>query len=124
MDRRFDEILEALTLYFDGLYYSDVERLKRVFHPAAHYVSVSDGVFVHRTMDEYLPIVAGRASPASRGEPRADAVDEIAFAGPLTAAARLRCAIGPKRFIDLLTLVKDEREWRIISKVFHFDLVS
>lgn len=36
----FAKITEALTTYFDGLYYSDTSRLARVFHPMAHYVCV------------------------------------------------------------------------------------
>ena len=35
---------------------------------------------------------------------------------------KAECAIPPKAFIDLLTLVKLEGEWRIVSKVFHYTL--
>jgi hypothetical protein len=76
------------------------------------------------TMDAYLPMVAARPSPASRQEKRRDRIISIAFAGPVTALARVECAIGEKRFTDLLSLVQLEGEWRIIAKVFHFDLAS
>ncbi|WP_429097677.1 nuclear transport factor 2 family protein [Aminobacter sp. BE322] len=46
------------------------------------------------------------------------------FAGPVTAFVRLNCAIGPKPFTDLLSLVKVDGRWQIVSKVFHFDLQS
>jgi len=122
MDPRFAEIASVLAGYFDGLYHSDAKRLAKVFHPKAHYVCATEGTLTHLTMDEYLPMVARRPSPASRGEARTDRIVSIEFAGPVTALARVECSIGPKFFTDLLSLVCLQGEWRIVSKVFHFDL--
>lgn len=112
----------VLQLYFDGLYHSDVERLGRALHPRAIYATVTEGSLIYYTMDEYLPIVEARLSPASRGESRCDEIESIEFAGSAHAFARVRCAIGEKHFTDLLTLVIDEGRWQILSKVFHFEL--
>lgn len=122
MDPRYADVAAALADYFDGLYHSDSARLARVFHPRAHYVCATEGKLTHLAMDEYFPIVDKRPSPASRGEARADRIVSIEFAGPVTAFVRAECAIGPKRFTDLLTLIYIDGAWRIISKVFHFDL--
>jgi hypothetical protein len=122
MDARTNEITAALSLYFDGLYHSDVARLARVFHPKAHYVCATDGSLVHLGMGEYFPIVEKRTSPASRHEPRRDRILSIEFAGPVTAFARVECAIGPKLFTDLLTFIFVDGRWQIISKVFHYEL--
>jgi len=118
------EIVDVLRLYLDGLHYSDTTRLRRAFHPKAAYVCAVEEPLVHLSMDQYFPIVDKRPSPASRGEPRRDKIVSIELAGPVTAFARLECAIGPKHFIDLLTLIHVEGRWRIISKVFHYDLVE
>ncbi len=69
-------------------------------------------------MEEYLPIVAARRSPASRQEPRRDHIDEIQLAGDNTALARVRCSIGDRDFVDFLSLVRTDGQWRIIAKVF------
>ena len=116
------EIADLLQQYFDGLYHSDTKRLRAVFHPRASYVCATDGTLTHLTMDEYFPVVDKRPSPASRSEPRADRIVSIELAGPVTAFARVNCAIGPKHFTDLLTLIHIDGRWQIISKVFHFDL--
>lgn len=116
------DIAAVLTTYFDGLYHSDTQRLRTVFHPKAIYACATDGSLLHLTMDEYFPVVDNRPSPASRNEPRRDRVVSIEFAGPVTAIARVECAIGPKFFTDLLTLVRLDGRWQIISKVFHYDL--
>ena len=122
MDARYAEIDAVLTDYFDGLYSSDASRLAKVFHPKAQYVCATEGTLTHLTMDEYLPIVERRPSPASRSEPRVDRIISIEFAGPVTALARAECAVGPKFFTDLLTFVFVDGRWQIVSKVFHFDL--
>ena len=124
MKQSYQEILDVLNEYFDGLYYSDTKRLARVFHPQAHYVCVTDGSLLYRTMGEYFPIVEARPSPASKKESRREEVVEISFAGPITATAKLHCAIGEKFFTDCITLIKVDECWKIISKVFHYDLLK
>jgi hypothetical protein len=124
MDPRYAAIVEVLSDYFDGLYLSDTEILAQVFHPDARYVCATEAPLVNLGMDAYLPIVAARPSPASRGEPRQDRIAGIEFAGPITAFARVNCAIGPKYFTDFLTLILVDGRWRIIAKVFHFDLAE
>ena len=120
----FVEIAAVMADYFDGLHFSDTDRLGRAFHPDAQYVCASDGTLTRLSMTEYFPIVQARPSPASRSEPRADRIISIEFAGPVTAFVRAECAIGPKRFTDFLTFIRLDDEWRIIAKVFHFDLIE
>lgn len=129
MSQEFAAVAAVLQTYFDGLYHSDTKRLAEAFHPEARYVCATEaadnaGRLLHLGMDAYFPIVDARPSPASRDEPRADRIASIEFAGPVTAFARVNCAIGPKFFTDLLTLVKVDDKWRIIAKVFHFDLTE
>lgn len=121
-DPRFAEIVAALGLYFDGLHHSDADKLGLLFHPQAIYACGTEGSLTHMTMADYLPMVAKRPSPASRGESRRDRILSIEFAGPVTALARVECAIGAKRFTDLLSFIRLDGRWRLIAKVFHFDL--
>lgn len=120
----YAEVAAALDDYLDGLYHSDTTRLGRIFHPKAIYATASEGELLHLTMEEYFPMVDRRPSPASRNEPRRDRIVSITFAGPVTALVRLNCAIGPKYFTDLLTLVRLDGRWQIIAKVFHFEPVA
>ncbi|AMS39227.1 nuclear transport factor 2 family protein [Aminobacter aminovorans] len=120
----YAEVAHALADYFDGLYFSDTERLSRIFHPQAVYACATEGELLRLTMEEYFPIVDKRPSPASRSEERFDRIVSIEFAGPVTAFAKLNCAIGRKHFTDFLTLVKLDGRWKIMAKVFHFDLQS
>ncbi|MES2613473.1 MAG: nuclear transport factor 2 family protein [Pseudomonadota bacterium] len=120
----FSGVTAALHTYFDGLHHSDTGRLAQVFHPQAIYCCATEGQLLHRSMAEYFPIVEQRPSPASLGQPRRDRVLSIEFAGPVTAFARVECAIAPRFFTDFLTLVRLGGRWQIVSKVFHFDVVE
>ncbi len=114
----FDEVCVVLQTYFDGLYHSDTGKLAEAFHPSAVYASADESPFLCRTMEEYFSVVADRESPALRSEARRDAIDGIEFAGDNTAAARVRCSIGARDFVDFLTLVRVDGQWRIMAKVF------
>lgn len=118
MSDAFQAIGAVVQDYFDALYHCDVALLERVFHPAAIYATADETPFLHRTMEVYFPIVAARESPASRGEVRRDHIDAIELAGDNTALARVRCSIGTRDFVDLLTFVRVDGEWRIIAKIF------
>lgn len=114
----------ALEDYFDGLYYGDTTRLGRALHPQAHYYTATPGSLLHLDMAQYLPIVDGRPSPASTGEARADRIVSIDFAGPVTALVKAECSVPPKFFVDFLTMVKLDGEWRIVAKVFHYEVCA
>lgn len=112
------DITALLGDYFDALHFCDTDKLQRVFHPLAIYATADETPLLHRTMDDYVPVVAARESPASRGEPRRDHIDAIDLAGDNTAMARVRCSIGTRDFVDFLTLVRTEGQWQIMAKVF------
>mgnify|MGYP000880858191 CR=1 FL=1 len=118
MTAAFDDINGVLQEYFDALYFCDIDRLERVFHPRAIYATADETPLLYRTMEEYVPVVAARQSPASRNEARRDHVDAIDLAGENTAVARVRCSIGQRDFVDFLTMVRTDGRWRIIAKVF------
>lgn len=122
METAYPDIIAVLNRYFDGLYLSDTNILATVFHPSAHYFCATDGKLLHLDMQQYFPVVDQRPSPASRHEIRRDRIISLEIAGPVTAFARVECAVGPKFFTDFLSLVKLDGRWQIISKVFHYEL--
>jgi hypothetical protein len=118
----FDEVVQVLEDYLDGLHHSDSALLRRVFHPQAHYFCATEGSLLHLDMDHYFPVVDRRPSPASQGHPRSGSLLAIEFAGPVTAFAKLEVALPPKSYVDFLTLVKLDGRWQIVAKVFHWRL--
>ncbi|MCY1648878.1 nuclear transport factor 2 family protein [Caulobacter sp. SL161] len=114
----FAGVQDVLRKYFDALYTCDVGLLAEVFHPRAIYATADETPPLYRDMPTYFEVVRGRTPPAASADPRRDTIDEIAFAGDNAAAARVRCTLGARDFVDLLTLVRENGRWRIIAKVF------
>lgn len=117
-------ISTALQTYYDGLYHCDVALLKTVFHESAHYHTTSSGEHLHYDMQTYMDIIAGRTPPAKGGDSYGYEIDTIRFAGGDTAFAVLKCEMMGRRFTDFLSFIRDGGEWRIIAKVFHYDLIE
>lgn len=112
-------ITELLHKYLDSLYASDADRLGQVLHPSALYATVADGAVLTRTMAEYLPIVAGRESGATRGDRRSEQVRSITLLAPTLATAVVSVFMGGHDYVDALTLLRVEGRWQIAAKVFH-----
>lgn len=111
--------LEAVIgRYFDALHHSDADLMAAVMHPEMVYATADETEPLIRRLPAYLDVLRARESPASRGEARADAIESIEMAGDNIASARVRCAIGERRFTDFLSLIRTGGEWRIIAKVF------
>lgn len=120
----FADVVAALDDYFSGLRHSDTSRLRRVFHPEAHYFCATTGVLQHLDMAQYFPVVDNRPSPASQGHASTDRILAIEFAGPVTAFVKAECSIPPKFFTDFLVLLKLDGRWQIVSKVFHYEVAN
>jgi len=118
MSTALTDVQSVIADYFDALYHCDTALLEKVFHAKAVYATADETPLLHRTMAEYVPVVAKRQSPASRGEPRRDVIDQIQFAGDNTAFARVRCSIGNNDFTDFLTFVREDGTWKIMAKIF------
>ena len=119
-----NKITLQLQNYFDGLYFCDVELLQTVFHPEAMYVCATEEKLIKLNMTEYFPVIAERTSPASKNEARMDKIISISVLSETTAVAHVECAIQPKYFSDLLSFIYIDGTWKIISKVFHYQLMK
>lgn len=117
--------IEALAYrYFDALYDGDAEAFAAVFHPEARLFCAGGSEVVILDVPAYLGIVAGRESPRERGDPRTDEILSIDRPTGTTAHLRVRELFLPKRFTDELTLMKESGEWRIVSKVWDFEVLK
>ena len=114
------ELTVAMDAYFDGIHFGDTELLGSVLHPDIRLECPRDGLSL--TKAEYLALVGGRPSPASRGDERYDKVLALSSATPATAHVRARLAYLPKVFTDELVFVRAGDRWQIIAKVWDYTL--
>jgi hypothetical protein len=117
--------IEALAhTYFDALYNGDVDAFASVFHPDARLYCAGGGETVIMDVPTYLDIVANREAPAARGDRREDVIVSMDRPTPTTAHLRVQELFLPKFFTDELTLMKENGTWRIVSKVWDFELLD
>lgn len=117
-------IRDIASKYFDALYTGNADLFEAIFHPDAKLFCFADSAPVIMGVEDYLAIVRGRASPASRNDPRKDEIVLVEVPTPTTAHLRVREIFLPKQFTDELTLVKTPDGWRIVSKVWHYTLLE
>lgn len=117
-----DQAIEhVIRDYLDGLYHCDTRLLATVFHPRALYATAAGEAPLFMTMDVYFPEVDRRDPPSRRGDPREERILSIQRFGPVTSLVTLECRFFGKRYTDILSLLKIDGRWQIVSKVFHFD---
>lgn len=112
------EIDQVICTYLDGLYQGDADMLARAFHPTSALSSATDGQLTVIPRDQWLQIVRNRPSPRASGLTRHDEVLSIDIVGPTMALVKLKCAIPPRYFTDLLSLLKIDGRWQVAQKVF------
>ncbi|MDY7511235.1 nuclear transport factor 2 family protein [Ralstonia wenshanensis] len=117
IDEDHRQILELLQVYLDALYDGDVRSLKSVFQPNALLFAEVRGEIVQKTLDVYLDGVANRESPASRNDPYGMSILSVEVIGKI-AMAKVRVKVTENNYLNLLSLLKIGREWRIVNKLF------
>lgn len=117
-------IREIANKYFDALYEGDADLFAEIFHPAAMLYCFVDATPVIINVEDYLTVVRGRASPASKNDPRRDEIVLVEAPTPTTAHLRVREIFLPKQFTDELTLARTPDGWKIVSKVWHYTLIE
>ncbi len=112
------EVAALMQTYMDGLHHASSEMLRRVFHPRLAYVCATEDDELYLDLETYMARIDARESPAQRGDPRDEAILEVAFGSPRLARVTARMSMMGRDYLDYLTLVREGPHWRIVAKVF------
>ena len=111
-------IEKTIWAYLDGLYEGDADKIAMAFHPVSHLYSETNGEVADLPRERWLELVRNRPAPKSQGHTRHDRIVTIDQSGPVTAFAKVECALPPRFFVDYLTLIKTAAGWKIVAKAF------
>lgn len=114
-------LLEAISTYFDVIYYCDTEKLDEVFHPRSSLFDADSGTVFVDPIASFRADVASRPSPASIGQARNDEIILIDWLSDRSAVVKLRLQSHENVFVDHLAFVRDGQSWKIVSKVWHLE---
>jgi hypothetical protein len=118
-------LLKAVEVYLDMIYYCDIEKLDTIFHPASSLFDGDEGKIFVDPIDNFRQDVTSRPSPASVNQKREEEILLIDYLSPLSAIVKLRLRSHENIFVDHLNFVKDgNHEWKIVAKVWHLEVIS
>ncbi len=115
------ELLEAVQVYFDSLYYCDTEKLNSAFHESSSLFDADEGKLIVEPIASFSDDVGGRTSPASKGQEREDEILLIDWLSPISAVVKIRLRAHRNVFVDYLNFVKGEDGWKIVAKIWHLE---
>ena len=106
--------------YFEGMYYRDLARLRKTFHPTACLYGHLNGAFTRLPLDQWLTMVESRPVPADTGEAFDMRIVSTDITGQV-ATVKVADLYRGLRFTDYLSLAKIDGQWMIVNNTFHHD---
>ncbi|MEP3675198.1 nuclear transport factor 2 family protein [Sulfitobacter sp.] len=116
-----NELITAIDTYFDAIHHCDTEKLNAVFHPQSSLFDADNGSVFVEPIESFGRDVAGRSSPASRGQPRIAEILMVDYLSPVSATVKIRIQAHESVFVDHLGFVKGADGWQIVSKIWHLE---
>lgn len=110
-----DNINQIIQLYFEGLHFADLTKLKAIFHPD----TVLKAPNIRRTLNEWLSLVATRDIPAVNGakfDYRVISIDVVNS----QAMVKLICPLLGSEYLDFIGLLKENGKWLIVNKMYAY----
>ena len=116
-----DRVQEAIELYFDCMYESCEEKVRKVFHPSAKITGFMQGKLLEQSVDQFAAfVVAQEPSPKEKGDEILLETLSMDITGE-TAVARVRDGYIGMVFVDTLSFLKVDGQWVIYNKLFHVE---
>ncbi|MGD9589028.1 MAG: nuclear transport factor 2 family protein [Pyrinomonadaceae bacterium] len=115
-DSEKDAVRVPLENYIKGHETGDPEFMRKAFHTEGNLIFIREGKFTTRSFSEYIGGMSGK--PAADEAKRKRAIESIDVAGN-AAIARIVLDYPAVKFVDYMTLLKINGEWKIVNKTFY-----
>ena len=117
-------IKDTIQTYFDSMFESSGEKAHAAFHPNAKITGEINGELHEMSVVDFAGFVESQQPSAKEKEEiaRLDVVS-LDIAGK-TAVARVRDDYLGMTFLDTLSLLNTDGQWRIYNKLFHVESSS
>ena len=115
------QIKNLIQIYVDSMDESNPNKVKQVFHNNAKIVGYLHGDFMEMSVDDFAGFVASQQpSPKEKGENVIFEIITCEIEGT-TAVVKLRDKYLGITFMDILSFIKIEGEWKIYNKLFNVE---
>lgn len=107
-----------LENYLKGHATGNPDFMKKAFHTEGKLIFIRDGKYSTRTFEEYITGMSGK--PAADEDKRKRWIEKVEVAGN-AAIGTIILDYPAGKFVDYMTLLKIDGEWKIVNKSFHFE---
>jgi hypothetical protein len=111
-----DAVRVPLENYIKGHETGNGEFMRKAFHTEGNLIFVREGNFTTRSFADYINGSSGK--PAADEAKRKRTIESIDIAGN-AAVAKIILDYPATRFVDYMSLLKINGEWKIVAKVFY-----
>lgn len=111
-----DAVRIPLENYLKGHATGDGEYMKKAFHTEGNLVFIREGKYTTRSFADYIAGFTGKP-PADEGQ-RKRWIESVDIAGN-AAVAKIILDYPSVKFVDYMSLLKINGEWKIINKSFY-----
>ena len=116
-----EQIEKMVQLYVDSMNESNPEKVRQAFHANAKVVGYLHGDFMEMSVDDFSGFVASQQpSPKEKGENVIFEILSTEIEGT-TAIVKVRDKYLGITFLDTLSFIKIESEWKLYNKLFHVE---
>ena len=121
MNTEKKKIEQTVKTYYDSMYFSDGDLVRKVFHQDAKITGYLSNKLLRQSVEDFASFVENQKPSPKEKE------DEIILEilsldiGKTTAVAKVRDNYIGMIFIDTLSLIKIENNWQIYNKLFEVD---
>ena len=116
-----EQIEKVIQLYVDSMDESSPDKVKQAFHVNAKVVGYLHGDFMEMSVDDFAGFVKSQhPSPKEKGENVVFEILSCQIEGE-TASAKVRDKYLGITFLDTLSLIKIDGEWKLYNKLFHVE---
>jgi hypothetical protein len=115
------QVENLVQLYIDSMNESNPDKVKQAFHSNAKVVGYLHGDFMEMSVDNFAGFVKSQQpSPKEKGENVVFEILSFEIEGA-TALVKVRDKYLGITFLDTLSFIKVESEWKIYNKLFHVE---
>ena len=115
------QIKNLIQIYVNSMDESNPNKVKQVFHNNAKIVGYLHGDFMEMSVDDFAGFVASQQpTPKEKGENVIFEIITCEIEGT-TAVVKLRDKYLGITFMDILSFIKIEGEWKIYNKLFNVE---
>jgi len=116
-----DQVKNIVQLYVDSMDESNPDKVKEAFHANAKVVGYLHGDFLEMSVDDFANFVASQQPPPQeKGENVVYEILECEIEGT-TGCVKVRDTYLGITFLDTLSFIKNDGEWRIYNKLFNVE---